>query len=156
MSVCDFCFFFLFQCCQLLHSPSDAVKVGVSGHEIKKRIIIISGPVVTARGVYTSFSSRNRPSAQNVQLCMEDLEKEGLGIFKKVDKLKVFYKKLPGDDIKPKLSLYEMSLESYTAIFRKGDPRLTTRNRDEIWEHHPDAAAVDAYLLPPAPVASQK
>lgn len=26
-------------CCQLLHSPSDAVKVGVSGHEIKKRII---------------------------------------------------------------------------------------------------------------------
>ena len=148
-SVC----FILFQCCQLLHSPSDAVKVGVSGHEIKKRIINISGPVVTARGVYTSFSSRNRPSAQNVQLCMEDLEKEGLGIFKKVDKLKVFYKKLPGDDIKPKLSL---SLESYTAIFRKGDPRLTTRNRDEIWEHHPDAAAVDAYLLPPAPVASQK
>jgi len=70
--------------------------------------------------------------------------------------LKVFYKKLPGEDIKPKLALYEMSLEAYTAIFRKGDPRLTTRNRDEIWGHHPDAAAVDAYLLPPAPVASQK
>ena len=75
-------------------------------------------------------------------------------MFKKVDKLNVFYKKLRGDDITPKIAVYDMLLEAYTAIFRKGDPRLTNRNMDQIWEHHPYAAAVDAYLLPPAPVIS--
>ena len=68
----------------------------------------------------------------------------------------MFYKKLHRDDIKAKLASYEMSLEAYTAIFRRVDARLTSRNRDEIWEHHPDAAAVDAYLLPPVPVTLQQ
>ena len=62
-----------FQCYQLLQSPSDIVIVGVSGQEVKKRIINTSGPGVTARGVYTSFSSLKRASTQNVQMYMTEL-----------------------------------------------------------------------------------
>ena len=93
-----------FQCCQLLQSPSDVVIVGVSGHgeEIKKRIINTSGPGVTARGGYTSFSLLKRASTQNVQMYMTEL-----GYIKKVDKLNMFYKKLPGDNITPKLAAYD-------------------------------------------------
>ena len=50
------------QCCQLLKYLSDVVIVGVSGQEIKKRIINTSIPGVTARGVYTTFSSLKRAS----------------------------------------------------------------------------------------------
>ena len=91
-----------FQCCQLLQSPSDVVIVGVSGHEIKNRIINTSGPGITARGVYTSFSSLKRASTQNVQMY-----KQSLGMLKKVDKLNMFYKKLPEDNITPKLAAYD-------------------------------------------------
>lgn len=84
---------------------------------------------------------------------MQDLEKQGLGTFKKLENL--FYKKLPGDDIKARLASYDMSLEGYITIFRRVDSRLTSCNKDDIWEHHPNSAAADAYLLPPVPVASQ-
>ena len=59
VSVCNFSVFILclFQCCQLLQSPSDAVKVGVSGHEIKENPKHFWP---TARGVYTSFSSKKQ------------------------------------------------------------------------------------------------
>lgn len=155
-AICDFhlirpLLVFLFQCCQLLHSPSEVVKVGVRSEEIKKRILQVPGPFTTARRVYTSFSSRNRPSAQTVQLSMEELENDGLGTFKIVNKLKVFYKKLPSEDMKANLSLHEMSLEVYIAIFREEDPRLTTRNKDTIFENHPNSAELDEYMLPPAP-----
>ena len=107
MSVCNFhliqCFTVCFlQCCQLLQSPSDVVIVGVSGQEIKKRIINTSGPGVTARGVYTSFSSLKRVNTQNVQMYMTEL-----GYVKKVDKLNTFYKKLPEYNITPKLAAYD-------------------------------------------------
>ena len=39
-----------------------------------------------------------------------------------------------------------MSLEAYTTNLRKGDPQLTNRNMHQIWDHHLDDAAVDAYL----------
>ena len=61
-----------FQCCHLLQSPSDVVIVGVSGQEIK-RITNTSGPGVTARGVYTGFSSLKRVSTQNVQMYITEL-----------------------------------------------------------------------------------
>ena len=65
------------------------------------------------------------------------------------------YHSAPGDDIKARLPSYDMSLEGYITIFRRADSRLTSRNKDDIWERHPDSAAVDVYLLPPVTVSSQ-
>ena len=41
-----------FQCYQLLQSPSDIVIVGVSGQEVKNRIINTPGPGFTARSLH--------------------------------------------------------------------------------------------------------
>ena len=78
----------------------------------------------TARRVYTSFSFRCRPPVAIVQEAMEELQKNGLGIFKMVEKLKVFYKKSPEMDLQPKLANY-------------GDDRLTSQKKEAIAEQSP-------------------
>ena len=59
-----------------------------------------------------------------VQEAMEELQKNGLGIFKMVEKLKVFYKKSPEMDLQEKLANYGISLEEFTKTFNQEDDRL--------------------------------
>ena len=106
-----------------------------------KTILMIPGPFTEGRRVYTSFSSRCRPTVAMVQKSMEDHQAAGLGIFKVVNNLRVFYKKLPSLPLQPKLATHGMSLEEYTVLFRKEDERLTSRNRDEFLEQLPEALA---------------
>ena len=97
----------------------------------------MNGPFTTARLVYTSFSSKSRPPVTNVQKAMEDLEKSGLGHFKVINKLKVFYKKEPIMDLKPQLSEYGITYQAYSDCFQKVDERLTSRNREAMEENNP-------------------
>ena len=69
---------------------------------MKNRIINTSRPGVTAGGVYTSFSSLKRAGTQNMHMY-----KQSLGMSKKVNKLNMFYKELPEDNITPKLAAYD-------------------------------------------------
>ena len=59
--------------------------------KVAKRIVQMLAKFTTARRIYTSFSSRCRPTVAIVQEAMEELQKNGLGIFKMVEKLKVFF-----------------------------------------------------------------
>ena len=83
----------------------------------------------TACRVYTSFSSRCRPPVAIVQEVMQELQKNGLGFFKMVEKLKVFYEKSPEMDLQPKLANYGISLEEFTKTFNQEDDRLTSQNK---------------------------
>jgi len=111
------------------------VKVGVSAEEIEKAIMKTPGKFTTARRVYTSFSSRSRPTAQAVQRCMEKLQAEGLGSFSTVNKLKVFLKKGPNEECKSKLADHGISLEEYSACYHMDDERITSKNKESILEH---------------------
>ena len=92
-----------------------------------------------ARAIFlrTSFSSRCRPPVAIVQEAMEELQKNGLGIFKIVEKLKVFYKQSPEMDLQPKLAKYGISLEEFTRTFNQEDDRLTSQNEEAIAEQSP-------------------
>jgi len=69
---------------------------------------------------------------------MEELSRDGLGAFKCVKKLKVFYKKAPSEDLRGGLSRHGISLEDFTSVFEQEDNRLTSLNRDDILENNPN------------------
>ena len=73
--------------------------MGVTNEDVTLRILTMKGPYTTARRIYTSFSSHCRPNVSLVQKSMQDLAAAGLGIFKVINKLKIFYKMLPSDDL---------------------------------------------------------
>ena len=64
-------------------------------------------------------------------------------MLKKVDKLNMFYKKLREDNITPKLAAYD-KLCPQKPIQRMSGKGI--RNMYQIWDHHLDDAAVDAYF----------
>ena len=78
--------------------------MGVANEDVTLRILTMKGPYTTARRVYSSFSSHSRPNVNLVQKSMQDLAAAGLGIFKVINKLNIFYKMLPGDDLQQRLA----------------------------------------------------
>ena len=72
-----------------------------------------------------------------VQMSMQDLAAAGLGIFKVINKLKMFYKMLPSDDLQQKLAQYNISVQDYRTTFLKDDDKLTASNIFTMSEGHP-------------------
>ena len=122
------------------------MKLGISKSDIHKRHLDISGPYTTAKRVYTSFTSRNRPTALAVKNCMEDLQQQGLGTYKYINKLHCYYKSFPNEDLKPLLAVHGMSLDSYIATFKDEDERITSSNRDMLLDNHPNSAELESFL----------
>lgn len=77
---------------------------------------------------------------------MQQLQDAGLGVFRVENKLKIFYKALPSDDLQPKLAKYNVSLEEYKETFLKEDNKLTTSNIETISEDHPFLEQLNALL----------
>ena len=106
----------------------------------------MKGPFTTARRVSTSFSSQCRPRVNIVQASMEELQVSGLGTFKVVGKLKVFYKTLPdNEDLQPELANFNISLEEYSSTFKMLDDKLTRNNLHTIMDGHPSREALEHY-----------
>ena len=72
------------------NGSAEVIKVGVANEVVTLEILTVKGPYTTARRVYTSFSSHCRPNVSLVQKSMQDLAAAGLGIFKVINKLKIF------------------------------------------------------------------
>ena len=72
-----------------------------------------------------------------VQMSMQDLAAAGLGIFKVINKLKIFYKMLPNDNLQQKLAKYNISVQDYRSTFLKDDDKLTASNIFTMSEGHP-------------------
>ena len=127
--------------------------MGVPSEEVTLGVLMMKGPYTTARLIYTSCSSHCCPNVSLVQKSMQELQDAGLGEFKVVNKLKIFYKTVPSDDLQPKLAKYNVSVEEYKATFLKEDDRLTANNITTISENHPFQEQRDGFvervLLPP-------
>ena len=70
-------------------------------------------------------------------MSMQDLAAAGLGIFKVINKLKIFYKMLPNDNLQQKLAKYNISVQDYRSTFLKDDDKLTASNIFTMSEGHP-------------------
>ena len=119
------------------NGSAKVIKVGLANEDVTCRILTVKGPYTTARRAYTSFSSHCRPNVNLVQNSMQDLVAAGLGIFKVINKLKIFYKMLPSDDFQQKLAKYNISAQDYRTTFLKDDDKLTASNIFTMSEGHP-------------------
>ena len=70
-------------------------------------------------------------------MSMQDLAAAGLGIFKVINKLEMFYKMLPSDDLQQKLAQYNISVQDYRTTSLKDDDKLTASNIFTMSEGHP-------------------
>lgn len=113
--------------------------------QVKDKILRMKGPFTTARRVSTSFSSQCRPKVDIVQASMEALQASGLGIFKVVSKLKIFYKNLPDVDLQPKLANFNIAQEEYSSTFDLEDDKLTRTNKEIIMDGHPSREALEQH-----------
>ncbi|CAH3165565.1 unnamed protein product [Pocillopora meandrina] len=84
----------IFMCAQSsmvkFNGSAKVIKVGLANEDVTCRILTVKGPYTTACRAYTSFSSHCRPNVYLVQKSMQDLVAAGLGIFKVINKLKMF------------------------------------------------------------------
>ena len=72
------------------NGSAKVIKVGVANEDVTLEILTVKGPYTTAHRVYTSFSSHCLPNVNLVQKSRQDLAAAGLGIFKVINKLKIF------------------------------------------------------------------
>ena len=74
-------------------------------------ILTSKGPYTTLARVRTSFTVRIRPSVKVIETAMKQLQKAGLGSFKIVDRLRIFYKGLPSNQVvEQNLACFAISL----------------------------------------------
>ena len=74
-----------------LKDGSRPIRSGVTGEEVKQRVVQSAGMFATAKRIYTSFSSVPRSSPEFVVQQFKDVEKEGLGVIKTANRLSIFY-----------------------------------------------------------------
>ena len=93
----------------------------------------------TAKRVYTSFSSIRRPSPSFVVDQFNELEREGLGVFKNIHRSKVFFKKVPELFINEeyKLGKHNTTFQTYKQFFEKTDEFYDDNQRLELVRQYP-------------------
>ncbi|KXJ06929.1 hypothetical protein AC249_AIPGENE19764 [Exaiptasia diaphana] len=124
-------------CCHLKPSET-AVRLGISDTDIQKRLLDISGPYTTVKKSVYKFHLTEQTHSISSKELHGRLQKQGLGSYKCINKLHCYYKSLPSEDLKPLLSVYGISLNSYKVIFKAEDDRVTTNIREILLDNHPN------------------
>ena len=107
-------------------------------------ILTSKGPYITSARVRTSFTARILPNVKVIETAMKQLQKAGLGSFKIVDRLRIFYKGLPSDQVvEQNLARFGISLKIYEEAFQENDTKLS--NIDKILSGHPFFDALKVY-----------
>ena len=115
------------------------MKTGVLDSQIKKKVFGIPEPFVTTKIVYNSFSSVQRPTPQQTEKCLMDLQQEKLGGCPKTGRELVFYKEFPSlVSEEEELAKYKVSLESYAQMFEKNGDLFAKYQVEKITENHPN------------------
>ena len=106
-----------------LKEGSRPIRTGVTGEEVKQRVVQSAGMFATAKRIYTSFSSIRRPSADFVVQQFKDLEKDGLGVTKTANRSSIFFKRIPEFLINEehKLGKLNTTVEEYKTCFAQVD-----------------------------------
>ena len=97
------------------------------------------GPLMTAKRVYSSFSSRDLPTANKVVQVFRAMAARGLGHTKRFRTSQLFYKALPSTMTEGNLKAIDSTREAYEEAYRKRDDRLKMNQLlDYADPHHDD------------------
>lgn len=113
----------------------ESVRFEVLMTDIQEKILTLPGPFHSRKRIYNSYSSANRPTPDETQQAMENLQSLNLGTVKKIGKTHVFYKELPSKlvDFIPT----KMTEEAYKRVFLSKDHIPTRSFYRKMIEEHP-------------------
>lgn len=90
---------------------------------LAKAILEAEGPFTTVRIIQqTKFNGKNRPSATLVIDAMQNLQADGLGVVKVVDRTTAFFKELPNSVTQAVVERYSSTKEIYNICFTQRAP----------------------------------
>jgi len=119
---------------------------------IYSKILTNKGPFATVRSTQRSFSSKCRPSSNDVIAIFKALAEDEIGALKQIDSLSIFYKKIPHIVTEEKLSAYNVGDHTYASAFREMCA-LTLMSKEQFnkcLENSPDKAELsDVYCILP-------
>ena len=107
-------------------------------------IFTSKGPYITSACIHTSFTARIRPNVKVIETAMKQLQKAGLGSLKIVDRLRIFYKGLPSDQVvEQNLARFGISLKIFEEAFQENDTKWNNINK--ILSGYPFLDALKVY-----------
>lgn len=125
-------------------SPA-GLKVGVLCEDIQKRILCLPGPFVSVRRVVRSYSS-TRPNSKAAQEAMAVLQAARIGSVMKINKLVVFFKKLPIVANSHAVAACGVTPEEYHQAFLTKDKKITEDMLETVMNAHPQKDEIAAFL----------
>ena len=111
--------------------------MGVLCEDIQKNILSLPGPFVSVRRVVRSYSSTRRPSSKAVQEAMAALQVARIGSVIKINKLVVFFKKLPTVVSPHAITACGVTPEEYHQAFLTKDNKITVDMQETVMNAHP-------------------
>ncbi|XP_066925267.1 uncharacterized protein [Clytia hemisphaerica] len=116
-------------------NTSESVRFEVLMTDIQEKILSLPGPFHSRKRIYNSYSSANRPTPDQTQQAMENLQSLKFGFVKKIGKAHVFYKQLPSKVID--FTSSKMTEEAYKMVFVSKDPIPTKKFYKKMIDEHP-------------------
>ena len=101
---------------QETEKPHGGIGYAPPKDELAILILSTNGPFTTTRAVTRACTTKKKLTSQEVIERMKKLQKEGLGVFKEVDKTKAFFKPLPIEDNQEAIVKY-IAMEDYRKTF---------------------------------------
>lgn len=138
LTSCDFALVNQFQTSNL-KDGAHPIRTGVAAEEVKQRVVQTKGMSVTAKRIYTSFSSIRRPSANFVVQQVKEMEKESLGMLGNAHRSAIFLKKLPEFLIHEeyKLGKHNITVDDYRKLLAEVDEFYDERQSTEVMKLYP-------------------
>jgi len=119
-------------------SRSVQVCLGVGTDNIRRKIFEISGPIVLSKTVYTSFSSRVRPSGDTVNEIFCEMEEQELGKVMHQRSSTIFFKTRPSVISDEALNIIDMNRDVYINQYVSRDERLPIDRLRVLADVNPD------------------
>ena len=120
--------------------------MGVLGEDIQKRILSLPGPFVCVRRVVRSYSSTRRPSSKAAQEAMAALQVARIGSVIKINKLVVFFEKLPIVVNPHAITACGVTPEECHQAFLTKDNKITVDMQETVMNAHPQKDEILAFL----------
>ena len=109
--------------------------MGVLCEDIQKRILSL--PFVSVRRVVQSYYSTRRPSSKAAQEAMVALQAARIGSVIKINKLVVFFKKLPTVVSPHAIAACGVTPEEYHQVFLTKDDKIMDDMQETVMNAHP-------------------
>ena len=112
---------------------------------LQKKILDHAGPVVNVRTLRNKYNANSRPSKEETEHAMVELQDHGFGVFIQNGNVAAFLKQVPPAVDEGKLQCY-MSLKSYKDGFCRKNFDLPSQQLDELLSKDPLGERIKEYL----------